>query len=310
MFKRSSLLLVMMLLVNACVSTSPPVSPSSLEHFRDVLVDLNTASIEALTFEYQWSYRNFKENIKSQDQTDPAPLKLDFCSGVFDWRWGECDSGEGKLPVFNATAQMRSRLTEINQAMIDYANFLVLLNAANENSKAILDDAAEKAGVAAKNIAAHSKLDFDGAKFGAFSTIGVSVVQQLLAKKQRQGMAAVMADFQPGVQQFANLGSMAMQISTIGIKKEYGTEYKTIADAIATKTTDGTKRAALVEKLLALNEQTILQLDSRMRLYAAYKSLPDAHTQLVAALESGRHASLEELVGHIEMISEVRQTIQ
>lgn len=309
MIKLRSLLLILTLSVSACVSTSQPIPPDSLGQYRDVLVDLNKKSIQALTLEYQWNYRNYKERIKSQDQTDPNPLTLRFCGGEFEWKWGDCDSDQSTMPAFNVIAQSRSNLAMINQAMIDYANFLIQLNAASENSKKNLDAAAEKIGVAAKSISSHFDVSLNEANFGAFSTIGVGIVQQLLAKKQRQGMAAVMADFQPGVQSFANLGSRAMEISAAGIKIEYNNENRKVARAIATES-DGSKRFTLVEKLLALNEQTSPQLDSLRTLYAAYESLPNAHAELIAALESGRHASLEELVGHIEMISEAHQTIQ
>ena len=309
MIKLSSLLLTLTLLVSACVSTIQPIPPDSLDHFRDVLVDLNKNSIQALTFEYQWNYRNYKERIKSQDQTDPNPLTLRFCGGEFDWKWGDCDADQSKTPAFNVIAQSRSDLAKINQLMIDYANFLIQLNGANENSKKNLDASAEKIGVAAKSISSHFGVSLNEANFGAFSSIGVSMVQQLLVKKQREGMAAVMADFQPGVQSFAELGSRAMEISAAGIKNEYNNENRKFARRIATES-DGSKRLALVEKLLALNEQTSPQLDSLRTLDAAYKSLPNAHAELIAALETGRQASLEELVGHIEMISEAHQTIQ
>ncbi len=77
--------------------------------------------------------------------------------------------------------------------LIDYANFLILFNGANENTKKALEDSAEKIGASAKSIAATFGATLNEEKFGAFSTIGVNIVQQYLAKKQRDGMAAVMA---------------------------------------------------------------------------------------------------------------------
>lgn len=297
------------LMVSACATTSKPVPPDSLEHYRDLLVDLNVKSAKALTFEYQWNYRHFKERIKTQEQTNPNPITLRFCGGTFEWRWGDCDSDQSKMPAFNVIAQSRDDLAKINQAMIDYANFLIRFNAANDDTKVNLDAAAKKAGTSAQSISSQFGVDFNQANFGAFSTIGVSVVQQLLAKKQQKGMAAVMADFQPGVQSFADLGSRAMEISASGIKNEYSNENRNLARAIATQS-DGAKRLNLVEKLIALNEQTSAQLDSLKTLNDAYTALPNAHDELVSALGSGRHASLEELVGHIEMISEAHQTLQ
>ena len=200
-------------------------------------------------------------------------------------------------------------MAAINQVMIDYANFLIQFNSANEGSKANLDAAAKKMGAATKSLSSQFGVELNEARFGAFANMGVSVVQQLLAKKQRKGMAAVMADFQPGVQSFADLGSEAMAISATGIKEEYNDENKNTARAIAVEN-DGSKRLALIEKLLKLNEQTSTQLDSLGVLSAAYESLPNAHEELIAALSSGGHASLAELVGHIEMISDIARTYQ
>lgn len=309
MIKHKLILLLVTLMVGGCVSTSQPISPESLNHYRDTLVDLNVKSIQAITAEYEWNYRNFKERIKAQNQTDPNPLTLRFCGGEFEWKWGDCDADKSTIPVFNVIAQSRVDLAAINQVMIDYANFLISFNSANENSKANLDAAAQKIGAATKSISSQFKVELNEAKFGAFANLGVSVVQQLLAKKQHKGMAAVMAEFQPGVLSFANLGSRAMVISATGIKEEYNKENKKTARAIAAES-DGSKRMALIEKLLKLNEQTSAQLDSLSVISAAYDSLPNAHEELIAALQSGGHATLSELVGHIEMISDIARTYQ
>jgi hypothetical protein len=309
MIKYKLIILLVALMAGGCVSTSQPISPDSLNHYRDTLVDLNVKSTQAITAEYEWNYRNFKERIKTQDQTDPNPLTLRFCGGNFEWRWGDCDADQSTVPVFNVIAQSRADLASINQLMIDYANFLIHFNSANEDSKASLDAAAQKIGAATKSISSQFGVELNEARFGAFATMGVSVVQQLLAKKQRKGMAAVMADFQPGVQSFADLGSQAMVISAAGIKEEYNDENKKTTRAIAVES-DGSKRLALVEKLLKLNEQTSIQLDTLGVLSAAYESLSNAHEELIAALRSGGHASLAELVGHIEMISDIARTYQ
>jgi hypothetical protein len=309
MTRLNSLLLVFALMISGCVSTSQPISPDSLNHYRDTLVDLNVSSIQAVTVEYEWNYRNFKERIKTQDQTDPNPLTLRFCGERYEWRWGDCGANQSKMPAFNVIAQSRGDLAKINQAMIDYANFLIQFSTANEGSKANLEAAAKKIGVATQSISSQFDIDLNDANVGAFATMGVGVVQQLLAKKQREGVAAVMADFQPGIQYFANLGSQAMAISAAGIKDEYNQENKKTTRAIATES-DGSKRLDLVEKLLKLNEQTSAQLDSLGVLSAAYESLPNAHEELMAALKSGQQASLAELVGHIEMISGIARTFK
>lgn len=309
MIKHKLIILLVALMAGGCVSTSQPIAPDSLNHYRDTLVDLNVKSIQAITAEYEWNYRNFKERIKTQDQTDPNPLTLRFCGGKYEWKWGDCDADQSTIPVFNVIAESRAGLAAINQVMIDYANFLIRLNSANEDSKANLDAAAQKIGAATKSISSQFKVELNEARVGAFATMGVSIVQQILAKKQRQGMTAVMADFQPGVQTFADLGSEAMAISAAGIKEEYNKENKKTTRAIVIES-DGSKRLALIEKLLKLNEQTSAQLDSLSVLSSAYESLPNAHDELMAALQSGGQASLAELVGHIEMISDIARTYQ
>ena len=307
MTKHNALLLIIVLMLNGCTSTSQPIPPDALNHYRDTLVDLGVKSSEAMTVEYKSNYSNFKERVKTQDQTDPNPLTLRFCGGRFEWKWGDCDADQSTVPVFNVIARSRADLAKLNGAMVDYANFLILFNAANENSKANLDAAADKIGATTQSIASRFGVELDEAKMGAFANLGSNAVQQLLAKKQRQGMAAVMLEFQPGVKYFSGLGSQAMAISAAGIKDEYNEENRKTARKIVTED-DGKKRLALVEKLLELNEQTSTQLDSLGMLAAAYESIPGAHRELMAAIESGRHASLSELVGYIEMISNIAVT--
>lgn len=304
-----SLLLVVALMMSGCVSTSAPVPPDSLNHFRDTLVDLNVNSIKAIDSEYDWNYRNFKTRIKTEDKTSVEALTLDFCPGVYDWQWGECDVEQTDVLVFNTIAGTKVKLAEINQAMIDYANFLIQFNGANEKTKANLDEAAKKIGAATKSISSNFDVTLNEANFGAFASIGVGIVEQLLARKQREGMAAVMVEFQPGVSQFANLGSGAMVISALGIQDEYKTEVQPLARAVNDET-NGAKRLVLIEKLLALNERTGAHLNSLGNLGAAYEALPNAHAELMAALEAGTQASMAELVGHIEMISTAAQTLK
>jgi len=297
-----------LLTLSACVSTSPPIQPDSLADFRDTLVQLNVKSTEALTAEYDWNYRNYKQRVRADSETSPNALTLDFCETDFDSYWGGCDGGSEEPPVFMVIADSKRDLSKLNQTMIDYANFLLLFNNANDDTRSSLKDSATKIGQSAQSIAAKAGTSLNQENFGAFATISVGIVEQLLAKKQKDGMAAVLADFQPGVQTFAALGSEAMRISAVGIQTEYQDESPSLRAKIATET-DGAARLQQVEKLIALNEQTSRQLDTLKILSAAYESLPGAHAELIAALQSGYRASLGELVSHIEMINSAYQTL-
>ena len=305
---RASALLGLLLLLSACVSTSPPIPPNSLGDFRDTLVQLNAKSTEALTAEHEWSYRNYKRWVKGEEALNPNSLALQFCDSDFDAYWGSCDLESEGTPVFMVIADSRRDLGRLNQMLIDYANFLLLFNSANEDTRSSLEDAAGRIGQSAQSIAAGAGLTLNEARFGAFAKIGVGIVEQLLAKKQRDGMVAVLADFQPGMQAFADLGAQAMQISAAGIQTEYQTEVQPLKRAIVQEQ-DNTSRLKLVEELIALNEQTARQLDVLGSLTAAYGSLPGAHAELMSALQSGYRASLNELVASIEAVGSAYQTL-
>lgn len=241
---------------------------------------------------------------------DSRPFTLRFCGGDdFEWQWGECGTDPSNLPVFKVIAESKYRLAKLNQMLIDYANFQILFNGANENTKEALEDSAEKIRTSAISITATFGETLNAEKFGAFSTIGVNIVHQLLAKKQRDGMAAVMAEFHPGVMEYARLGSEAMKISANGIKEEYNDENPEFAARIP-RENDAAKRLALIEKLLALNEKTTPQLDMLKSLSAAYEALPKAHAELMTALQSGYNPSLEELVAHIELIGSIQERLE
>lgn len=306
--------LIGLLALSACVSTRPPVSPDSLAAFRDTLVQLDAKAIEAMTFEYEWSYRNFKRRVQNQPDLDPRELALQFCSGpgtdtgagsVFDASWGGCDVDSGTAPVFVVIADSRQTLGKLNQMMVDYANFLLLFNDANAATRSSLESAAGRIGESAKAIAGKFDRTFDQARFGAFAKIGVGSIEQLLARKQREGMAAVLADFQPGVAAFAGLGSEAMKNSAVGIQAEYLEDRGPLLRAIAAAAENPPGRLEQVENLIALNEQTVRQLDVLASLDGAYQSLPGAHAELISALQSGQRASLAELVMHVERIGSV-----
>lgn len=297
-----------LLVLSACVSTSPPIPPNSLGDFRDTLVQLNTKSVEALTAEHDWSYRNYKRSVKGKESLDPKSLTLEFCGSDYDAYWSGCDLQSETTPVFMVIADSRRDLGRLNQMMIDYANFLLLFNNANEDTRSSLESAAGRIGGSARSLAAKFDRSFNEAQFGAFAKIGVGIVDQLLAKKQRDGMAAVLADFQPGVLAFAELGVEAMENSALGIQTEYQTEVKPLKESIVNEG-GGNGRLKLVEDLIALNEQTARQLDVLGSLAAAYGSLPGAHAELMSALQSGYRASLNELVAHIEAVNSAYQTL-
>lgn len=310
--------LIGLLALSACVSTRPPVPPDSLAAFRDTLVQLDARAAEAMTFEYEWSYRNFKGRVQDQPDVDPRELALQFCSGsgsgsasgsVFDASWGSCDAGAGSPPVFVVIADARQTLGQLNQMMIDYASFLLLFNDANAATRPSLESAAGRIGESAQSLAGKFDRTFDEARFGAFANMGVGLVEQLLARKQRDGMAAVLADFQPGVAAFADLGSEAMKNSALGIQAEYVEDRGPRLGAIAGARDDPPRRLELVEDLIALNEQTVGQLDVLARLDAAYQSLAGAHAELMSALQTGQRASLAELVMHVERIGSAYSTL-
>lgn len=296
-------------LLMGCVSTRPPLPPDSLEQYRDTLVDLGIKSSQALAVEHDWNYRNFKERLQSEGDIDPLLLVLRFCGGTFDWQWGECDGDQTGQPVFNVIAKSRSDLAALNDLLAGYANFLIEFNAANSNTRASLESSAKEIGTSVTSISGRFGKQLNVDKIGAFSTIGVNAVEQLLARKHRDGMAAVMQEFHPGVREFARLGSQAMETSAIGIKSEYGDEHQKLVVGIAREPNNG-KKLKLIEKLLALNEQTSMHLDSLGSIHAAYRALPNADAGLINALESGRRASLEELIGHVEAISAAYQQFQ
>jgi hypothetical protein len=298
--------LTVFLLAGGCVSTRPPLPPDSLNQYRDTLVDLGVKSNQALTTEYDWNYRNFRERLETEGDIDPLTLVLRFCGGTFDWQWGECGGDDSAMPVFNVIAKSRSDLAMLNDLLTGYANLLIGFNGANSDTRADLEASAENIGNSVASISGRFGNQLDTQKIGAFSSIGVAAVEQLLAKKQRDGMAAVMQEFHPGVREFALLGSRAMEISAVGIKDEYGDEHQKLVVSIA-RESDGAKKVKLVEELLALNEQTSMHLDSLGSIYAAYRVLPNADAGLISALESGRRANLEQLIGHVEAISAAYQ---
>jgi hypothetical protein len=53
-----------------------------------------------------------------------------------------------------------------------------------------------------------------------------------------------------------------------------------------------------------------MHLDSLGSIHAAYRALPGADAGLISALESGRRANLEELIGHVEAISAAYRQFQ
>ncbi len=303
-----SLLLCAAVFLGGCVSTSTPIPPDSLTGFRDAMVELDKGSKLALTAEYDWTYQNYREQIKASEEVDARAFMLCPSDDMYTWNWGACEAEGLEPPLINDIAATREMLGQLNRLFIDYGNFLVQFNAANENTQSSLEATAEKVGNSVQSIGNTFGQDLSRDKIGAFANIGAAIVGQWLAKKQRDGMADVMQEFQAGVEAFSALGYQAMENSAFGIQDEYQTQSEVLANKIKDEA-DGARRFGHIEQLLELNEKAITSLDRLGSLDAAYRALPGAHLELIMALEEGRSPGLGELVGHIETISAAYQTI-
>ncbi|MBK9130141.1 MAG: hypothetical protein IPM20_00655 [Gammaproteobacteria bacterium] len=287
---RLAVLVPAMLMTVGCVATAP-VKSDRFDAYRDAAEALFSGSKAALSFESEWTYRNYLTSITEGAETaNPADIILEFpdeADDTFDWSLPNA-------PVFMAVNDTALRLGRINALFSEYVSLLAELaggekrdmdrilalgQALNRNSSS----AAQALGLAA------------GPKETAFfSAAALSAANAYLSHKRRASLRDVLQDNQPVVEAFSRLGSEAAALSAVGIKTEYQNDVERWIARIVKATPS--QRDDLIKKQLALNERTIAQLEALRQIHDGYQALSRKHAELALSLESDKDVDLHQLV--------------
>ena len=286
--------------------TAPPIDQSAIGEYRAVVEALRVESSTALTRERDLAYQSFLQRMTQAARADPRPLLMEFPpDSSFAWQVG---GSESQSVEFIEIGKVRGILDSLHQLLLDYLDVLSQLNSAAAPAAEKLNASTEKLSGSLVSVSKKLDLEVNEQRMGVFSEAASALGRELLARKQRAGITAVMSDFQPVLVNVARSASAAVATSATGIKSHYQDKANPLARAVITAAPG--EREPLVAQLLALNERTIEQLTILQELFNAYQRLPAGHLALMEAMQSGGVARMESLVLGITAIADLNQRLQ
>jgi hypothetical protein len=280
------------ILIAGCAS-AVTIPPQPFEDFEQSITTLKTSADEALAVEQQIVFeRHLARWVEEADvlqlqlQADPLdPFALTI-------------SGKSLYRDIQAS---RSKLRELNSLLQGYAATLSLLSGSTEDSPSVdADTLVSDLKTNAEAVARSLELEVD-IPDGLFFGFG-QVAKNLVEGKRQELLIRLINESQAEIEMFARAGQNIAKLSAFGISAEYQTKFSALtagADDLSES-----KRKKLIESLLALNEDTVRQIDTLKMVHDAYQALPDAHQDLARAVEEGRSLSFTELLAVAESLKQ------
>jgi hypothetical protein len=208
---------------------------------------------------------------------------------LLDFRFSDQANYEMKMAAY------REALLSFNRGLAGYAASLQALAGPGTVDDKAIDQNAKNLNASLRNARDTLKLDkkdFSDESIALFTTVAAEGFRAYQHRVQRERLLAVLRQGDQKMPAVARLGEQATTILAECVWREYDTRSGELARTVlASNANDATDRA--VRSLLDLNRTTATQITALAALRSAYKKLPDAHHQLIDAVENS--SSLEAL---------------
>jgi len=280
------------IVIAGCASAAS-IPPQPFEDFEQAVATLKVSADEALLVEQQIVY----DRYMAQWVEEADVLQLQLEADPFD---PFAIKIVGKS-LYRDIQESRSKLRRLNTLVQDYAGTLVLLSGSTENSPTVdADTLASDLKTNAEAVARSLQLEVDIPN-GLFFGFG-QVAKNLVESKRQDLLIKLINESQAEIELFAEAGMNIAKLSASGISTEYLKKFSALTAGV--NDLSESKRKKLIESLLALNEETLRQIDTLKMVHDAYQALPDAHRDLARAVEEGRSLSFTELLAVAESLKQ------
>ena len=278
--------------IAGCASAAS-IPPQPFEEFEQAVATLKVSADEALLVEQQIVYDRYMAQWIEEadvlqlqlevDPLDPFAIKI---------------SGKS---LYRDIQESRSKLRRLNTLVQEYAGTLVLLSGSTGDSPNVdADTLASDLKTNAEAVARSLELEVDIPN-GLFFGFG-QVAKNLVESKRQDLLIRLINESQAEIELFAEAGQNIAKLSAFGISTEYQTKFSALTADVNDLTES--KRKKLIESLVAINEETLRQIDTLKMVHDAYQALPDAHRDLARAVEEGRSLSFTELLAVAESLKQ------
>lgn len=220
------------------------------------------------------SRQELLQRVASGD-VSPADLQLQFdSSDPYSTTYGFAEDE----PNFAKLIRFRQGLAALNDAMIAYAQSLVILSGGGQGgdilpTSAEFDEMAQNLNTNAGTAASALGVRVAPGQRALLSTVAVQLFKAYIESKRREDLARAIAEVQPRVGEFSTAARTAVRFLASMVETEYAK--KVLPLAIATP--------ANAAPILDLNDTTQATLATLASLSSSYGALPAAHRALTAA---------------------------
>jgi len=208
-------------------------------------------------------------------EVSPADLQLEFDeSSPFVTTYGFAE----REPNFVKLIRFRQGLAELNDAMVAYAQSLVVLSGGGQGgdilpTSAQFDQMAQSLNANAGTAASALGVKIGSGKQALLSTAAVQLFKAYIENKRRKDLVQAIEEVQPRVDEFSLAAQQAVHFLASMAQTDYNEEILPLATATPANATP----------ILALNDTTQATLATLEALSSSYGALPEAHRDLKAA---------------------------
>ena len=208
-------------------------------------------------------------------EVSPADLQLQFDeSNPFVTSYGFAE----REPNFVKLIRFRQGLAALNDAMVAYAQSLVVLSGGGQGgdilpTSAQFDQMAQSLNGNAGTAASALGVKIGSGEQALLSTAAVQLFKAYIENKRRKDLVQAIEEVQPRVDEFSLAAQQAVHFLASMIQTDYDEEILPLATAAPANATP----------ILALNDTTQATLATLESLSSSYRALPEAHRDLKAA---------------------------
>jgi len=278
----------LVLLMGCASAKTVPTEP--FQDFYSSIAQLKLGADAAIAVEQELVYERIVEEWKASGTVDQ--LQLGSGGTPFSMQLEEA-------PLFQLIGKARNNLGAINDLVLEYAGTMVSLAGSGDGSPTVDADAvANDLRASADSLATTLGINAEipGGFFFGFGELAKSYVE----KKRQDALIELIRSSQPEIDAFAKAAQDLAKVSGMGIQAEYLAAYSKLTEGASGLS--ASQRETLIKDILALNEQTLRNLDALRLIDSAYGALPEAHRKLEASVRDGVSLSFTELLTYAEAL--------
>lgn len=280
-FKLSFMVIFSFLLLISCAT----INPDPFGKFTTSLQEVRTGADEALKYNDLANRNRFIDETAEASQTSKGSaaiqnLLIQSVEGKpFAWEMNN-------VPLFMVSPQFRAGIYTLNSTLIAYSELLATLAGSDIVSQTEFDGMAKDLNAGIKSAASTLQLK-DTQEISGIISVGASqAAYSYIDHKRRKKLLDILEKNQPLIVSLSDKLQSAIGIAVRNLRQNYDENSMRLARELKPNpSVEIEARKRTVMKLIELNEDFLTRLRILEALNNTYRSLPQAHAELMNAIE-------------------------